>query len=99
MARVPMAVHANVLVLHSAGKSYAEIASMLKLAKAPSSTSYRKQMLVGQLVTAVTMTCTHDLRPSVRVSSCDTVRRSTSPWGRGRGREQGGRGEALHLAF
>mmetsp|Transcript_7812 Transcript_7812/g.18419 ORF Transcript_7812/g.18419 Transcript_7812/m.18419 type:complete len:281 (+) Transcript_7812:296-1138(+) len=36
-------------------------------------------MLLGLLVAAITMTCARDLRPSMSVRSCETMRRSTSP--------------------
>eukprot|EP00001_Collodictyon_triciliatum_P053014 09460_2 len=36
-------------------------------------------MLLGRLVAAMTMIWARDFRPSMRVRSCDTIRRSTSP--------------------
>ena len=36
-------------------------------------------MELGRLVAPMTMTCARVLRPSISVSSCDTMRRSTSP--------------------
>ena len=38
--------------------------------------------LLGRLVAPMTMTCARDFRPSISVSSCDTMRRSTSPCAR-----------------
>ena len=35
--------------------------------------------LLGRLVAPMTMTCARDFSPSISVSSCDTIRRSTSP--------------------
>ena len=35
--------------------------------------------LFGRLVAPMTMTCARDFSPSISVSSCDTMRRSTSP--------------------
>ena len=34
---------------------------------------------MGRLVAPMTITCARDFRPSIRVSICDTMRRSTSP--------------------
>jgi hypothetical protein len=36
-------------------------------------------MELGRLVAPMTMMCARDLRPSMSVSSCETMRRSTSP--------------------
>lgn len=44
-------------------------------------------MELGLLVAAMTMTWARDLRPSISVSSWDTIRRSTSPCGQARGAE------------
>lgn len=35
--------------------------------------------VLGRFVAPMTMTCDRALRPSISVSSCDTMRRSTSP--------------------
>lgn len=37
-------------------------------------------MELGLLVAAMTMTCELCFRPSISVNSCETIRRSTSPW-------------------
>ena len=36
--------------------------------------------VVGRLVAPITITCARDLRPSIKVKSCETIRLSTSPF-------------------
>lgn len=37
-------------------------------------------MVLGRLVAAMTITCERAFMPSIRVSSWETIRFSTSPW-------------------